>query len=64
VKKPFLANQKGNVALKPYIALNPVLVDKFGTEDSGVILIFIYYTFYITVLDKVLSIHFLFWGYF
>jgi len=28
-----------------------------GTEDSGVILIFIYYKFYITVFDKVLSIH-------
>jgi len=25
-----------------------------GTEDSGVILIFIYYKFYITVFDKVL----------
>jgi len=28
-----------------------------GSEDSGVILIFIYYKFYITVFDKVLSIH-------
>jgi len=27
-----------------------------GTEDSGVILNFIYYKCYITVLDKVLSI--------
>jgi len=28
-----------------------------GTEDSGVILIFIYYKCYITLFDKVLSIH-------
>jgi len=28
-----------------------------GTEDSGVILIFIYYKCYIAVFDKVLSIH-------
>jgi len=28
-----------------------------GTVDSGVILIFIYYKCYITVFDKVLSIH-------
>jgi len=28
-----------------------------GTEDSDVILIFIYYKSYITVFDKVLSIH-------
>jgi len=39
-----------------------------GTEDSGAILIFIYYKCYIAVFDKVLSIHlwclFLFWGYF
>jgi len=34
-----------------------------GTEDSGVILIFIYYKRYITVFDKVLSIH-LWWGFF
>jgi len=34
-----------------------------GTEDSGVILFFIYYKCYITVFDKVLSIH-LWWGYF
>jgi len=39
-----------------------------GTEDSGVILIFIYYKCYITVFDKVLCIHLwcflLFWGHF
>jgi len=29
-----------------------------GTEDSGVILIFIYYKCYITVFDKVFPIHF------
>jgi len=38
-----------------FIALNPGIVDKCGHSD--VILIFIYYKCYITVFDKVLSIH-------
>jgi len=35
-----------------------------GTEDSGVILILIYYKCYITVFDKVLSIHLWWFFYF
>jgi len=48
-----------------FIALNPVIVDTCG--HRGLILICIYYKCYITVFDKVLSIHlwcfFIFWGY-
>jgi len=35
-----------------------------GTEDSGVILVFIYYKCYITVFDKVLCFYFYFGGIF
>jgi len=41
----------------PFLALNPVIVDKCGHKGLRGVILFIYYKCYITLFDKVLSIH-------